>query len=240
VAISARRADRREAIAAAARARGGDVRAYPVDVTDRAAVGGVFARIEQDFGGIDLAILNAGGHHKGTGQRFDAQQCIDTMTVNYLGVVNGLEAVVPGMLARKHGYIAGMASLAGYRPLPAAGAYGASKAALIHLLNAIRFDLEPYGIRVTVINPGFVKTPLTDRNRFPMPFLMPVDDAVVHILDGLERERTEIHFPKALSWTLKFLRVLPYPVYARIIWYATRKRRLARDAAVADDPTSIP
>jgi short-subunit dehydrogenase len=102
------------------------------------------------------------------------------------------------------------------------------------LLNAIRFDLEPYGVRVTVINPGFVKTPLTDRNRFPMPFLMPVDQAAIRILDGLERERKEIHFPKALTWTLKTLRVLPYPIYERIIWHATRGRRLAREATIAD------
>jgi short-subunit dehydrogenase len=234
LAISARRADRLEAIAADARRRGADVRVYPVDVTDRAAVVRTVAAIEADMGGIDLAILNAGGHSPARPVRFDGQQAVDTMTVNYFGVVYGIEAVVPGMLARKRGYLAGVASVAGYRALPAAGAYGASKAALIHLLNSIRFDLEPSGIRVTVINPGFVKTPLTDRNRFPMPLLMPVDEAAVRIVRGLERERKEIHFPKALSWTLKALRVLPYPLYERIIWHATRKRRLDREASIVD------
>ena len=238
LAISARRADRLEAIAADARRRGGDVRVYPVDVTDRAAVRQAVAAIESDLGGIDLAILNAGGHTPAGPVRFDGQQAVDTMTVNYFGVVYGIEAVVPGMLARKHGYIAGVASISGYRALPAAGAYGASKAALIHLLNSIRFDLEPSGIHITVINPGFIKTPLTDRNRFPMPFLMPVDEAAVRIVRGLEREQKEIHFPKPLSWTLKALRVLPYPVYERIIWHATRSRREAREAAITRPPTA--
>jgi len=233
LAISARRADRLEAIAADARRRGADVRVYPVDVTDREAVKGAVAAIEADFGGIDLAILNAGGHSPAAPVPFDGRQAVHTMTVNYLGVVYGIEAVVPGMIGRKRGYIAGMASVAGYRALPAAGAYGASKAALIHLLNSIRFDLEPYGIHVTVINPGFIKTPLTDRNRFPMPFLMPVDKAAVRIVEGLERDRKEIHFPKPLSWTLKALRVLPYPLYERIIRHATRGRQLARDASIA-------
>ena len=233
LAISARRADRLEALAADARARGADVRAYPVDVTDRAAVARTVAAIEADFGGIDLAILNAGGHAPAGPARFDGQQAVNTMTVNYFGVVYGIEAVVPGMLARKQGYIAGVASVSGYRALPAAGAYGASKAALIHLLNSIRFDLEPSGIRITVINPGFIKTPLTDRNRFPMPFLMPVDQAALRIVQGLERERKEIHFPKPLSWTLKALRVLPYPLYERIIRRATRGRQLAKEASIA-------
>lgn len=232
VAISARRAERLDEIAADARRRGADVRAYPVDVTDRTAVRHTAAAIEADFGGIDLAILNAGGHSPAAPVRFDGQQAVDTMTVNYFGVVYGIEAVVPGMLARKSGYIAAVASVSGYRALPAAGAYGASKAAVIHLLNSIRFDLEPSGIQVTVINPGFIKTPLTDRNRFPMPFLMPVDEAAVRIVRGLERGRKEIHFPGALSWTLKALRVLPYPLYERIIWHATRGRREARETAI--------
>lgn len=236
LAISARRGDRLDAIAADARRRGAEVRVYPLDVTDRGAVGRTVAAIEADLGGIDLAILNAGGHSPAAPVRFDGQQAVDTMTVNYFGVVYGIEAIVPGMLARGRGYIAAVASVSGYRALPAAGAYGASKAAVIHLLNSIRFDLEPHGIRITVINPGFIKTPLTDRNRFPMPFLMPVDEAAVRIVKGLERERKEIHFPKPLSWTLKLLRVLPYPLYERIIWHATRGRRLAKDAAITTPP----
>ena len=156
---------------------------------------GLSPRSKRDFGGIDLAILNAGGHAPTGSARFDGQQAVDTMTVNYFGVVYGIEAVVPGMLARKRGYIAGMASVSGYRALPAAGAYGASKAALIHLLNSIRFDLEPSGIHITVINPGFIKTPLTDRTAFRCLSSCRWTRRPSRIVRGLERERKEIHFP---------------------------------------------
>jgi NADP-dependent 3-hydroxy acid dehydrogenase YdfG len=232
VAISARRAERLGEIAATWQARGNDVRAFPLDVTDLAAVRAAVATIEQAFGGIDLAILNAGSHLPGANRIFDGQQFADNMTLNYLGVVYGIDAVLPGMLSRGRGHIAGVASAAGFRAVPAAAAYGASKAAVIHLLDSIRFELEPKGIAVTVVNPGFVKTPLTDRNRFPMPFLMPVDRAAEALVKGLERGRREVHFPKLFTGFLKFLRILPYPVYHWIIWRATKGRRLAKDATL--------
>ena len=232
VAISARRADALETIAAGWRAKGADVHAFPLDVTDRAAVERTVAAIEQALGGIDVAILNAGGHLPGSGARFDPQQYVDIMTVNYFGIVYGISAVLPAMLARGSGYIVGIASAAGYRAVPAAGAYGASKAAVIHMLDAIRFELEPRGIKVTVVTPGFIKTPLTDGNRFPMPFLMPLEPAVKVMVRGLEQERREIHFPKALTWPLKFMRILPYPVYQWIMRRATKGRQLAKDAGI--------
>jgi NAD(P)-dependent dehydrogenase (short-subunit alcohol dehydrogenase family) len=234
VAISARRAERLTELEAHWRAQGADVRAFPLDVTDRAAVGQTVRAIETAFGGIDLAILNAGSHLPGSGRRYDGQQFIDNMTLNFFSVVYGLDAVLPGMLARGRGYVAGVASVAGYRALPAAGAYGASKAALIHMLESIRFDLEPHGITVSVVNPGFVKTPLTDRNQYPMPFLMPVDRAAEALVRGLERDQPEIHFPKVFTWTLKLLRVLPSPLYRWTIWHATKGRRLAKEATITD------
>jgi short-subunit dehydrogenase len=233
LAISARRADVLDALASTWRTKGGDVQAFPLDVTDRAAVERTVAAIEQALGGIDVAVLNAGGHLPGSGARFDAQQYVDIMTVNYFGVVYGISAVLPGMLARGSGYIAGVASVAGYRAVPAAGAYGASKAAVIHMLDALRFELEPRGIKVSVVNPGFIKTPLTDRNRFPMPFLMPLEPAVRALVKGLEQERREIHFPKVFTWVLKFLRILPYPLYQWIIGRATKGRQLAKEARLA-------
>ncbi len=234
VAISARRGDVLEALAAAWRARGADVVAVPVDVTRRDSVTAAVAAVEAALGGIDVAVLNAGTHLPGSGHRFDAQQYADNMTLNFLGTVWCIDAVLPGMLGRGSGYIAGVASVAGYRGVPAAGAYGASKAAIIHMLEAIRFDLEPRGIRVSVVNPGFVKTPLTDRNRFPMPFLMPVDRAAEALVRGLEQERTEIHFPKRFTWVMKVLRILPAPVYRWVVWRGTRGRRLAKDATLLD------
>jgi NADP-dependent 3-hydroxy acid dehydrogenase YdfG len=227
VAVSARRADALEALAQSWRAKGADVRAFPLDVTDRDATARVVAAIEQALGRVDVAILNAGSHVLATKKPFDAQQFIDNMQLNYVGMLYGIEAVLPGMLTRGRGHIAGVSSLAGLRPLPSAGAYGASKAAASHMLDAIRFDLEPRGILVTNITPGFVKTPLTDRNQYRMPFLMEVDRAAEILVDGLERGKREIHFPKPLSWIVKTLRVLPFPLYHRIIKATTRDRQKA-------------
>ena len=224
VAVSARRAEALEALAHTWRDKGADVRAFPVDVTDRAATHAVVAAIEQAFGRLDVAVLNAGTHVLGKGP-FDAQQFVDNMELNYFGMLYGIEAVLPGMLARGRGHIAGVSSLAGLRAVPGAGAYGASKAAASHMLDAIRFDLEPRGVLVTNITPGFVKTPLTDRNRYRMPFLMEVDRAAAILVDGLERGKREIHFPKPFSWIVKTLRVLPYPVYQWIIRSATKDRQ---------------
>lgn len=227
LAISARRADTLEALAAEWRTRGADVQAFPLDVTDRVQTAAVVKAIELAFGRIDLAILNAGTHIHAARKPFDAQQYLDNMRVNFTGMVYGIEAVLPGMLTRGRGHIAGMSSLAGLRPLPAAGAYGASKSAASLMLDAIRFDLAPRGITVTKITPGFVKTPLTDRNKFRMPFLMDVDRAAAIVVDGLERRRGEIHFPKPFSWLVKTLRILPYPIYQWIILRATRDRQRA-------------
>jgi short-subunit dehydrogenase len=228
VAVSARRGTLLESLATEWRRAGAEVLVAPVDVTDRAAVIEAVGRIEQAWGGIDLAVLNAGTHKPPSGTGFDTSQFVDVMTLNYFGVLYGVEAVLPGMLQRRRGHIAGVASLAGYRGLPTAAAYGASKAALIHALESIRFDLEPRGILVTVVNPGFIRTPLTDQNRFHMPFLMEVDHAAALIVAGLERDRKEIHFPRVFSAMVKLARVLPFPLYERIVRRATSAQRRAR------------
>lgn len=215
VAISARTAEALEAIAAGY--AGGQVVAMPVDVTDREAVAATAARLETTWGGIDLAIFNAGTHRPVSATALDADDFEMLMRVNYLSVIYGIEAVLPGMLARGQGHIAGVASLAGYRALPTAAAYGASKAALILALDAMRFDLSPRGIDVTVVNPGFVRTPLTDRNTFHMPMRIDATTAARLIANGLERRAREIHFPARFSWLMKTLRVLPYPLYAALV-----------------------
>jgi short-subunit dehydrogenase len=229
VAITARRRDLLDEIAhlpAEASAKAGADRSrvlvVPADVTDRAAVTAAARAIEEAWGGIDLAVFNAGG--------LVDDDFVATMALNYFSIVYGIEAVVPGMLARGRGHIAAVASLAGYRPAPVRTEYGASKAAAIFLLDGLRFKLEPQGVRVTVINPGFVRTPLTSRNNFTMPFLLEADDAAERIVKGLERGKREIHFPAPMSWAAKVLRVLPYPLYARII------RALQRAPAKAEPP----
>jgi short-subunit dehydrogenase len=221
VAITARRVDALEALATAARARGSQLLVAPADVTDAAAVAAAARRIEAEWGGIDLAIFNAGGSVAPSAdrdpRRFDAAEYAAIMTLNYFSVVYGIDAVLPGMLARGRGHIAAVASLAGYRPSSVALPYSASKAAVIHLMEGLRLSVAGRGITVTVVNPGFVKTPLTARHTFRMPFLIEADDAAERIVRGLERGKGEIHFPAPLSWTVKMLRLLPDSIYARII-----------------------
>jgi short-subunit dehydrogenase len=147
----------------------------------------------------------------------DANECRRLMEVNYLGVVNGIAAVLPGMVARRSGQIVINASVAGYRGLPLAGAYGASKAALISLAESLRIELEGHGVDIKVINPGFVKTPLTSQNPFKMPALLTPAEAAEAIHRGIGREGFEITFPKRFTYFLKLLRSLPYALYFPLI-----------------------
>lgn len=217
LAISARRGDLLETLAAKIRSNGGTVMALPADVNDPQALAGAVSKIGESFGPVDLLIANAGTHLFTKPEAFDSKEYLDLMFINYGGMLKSIEAVLPGMIARKSGYIAGVASLAGYRGLPRAGAYGASKAAMINFLESLRFHLKPHGIAVSVVNPGFVKTPLTDKNDFKMPFLIDSPQAARSICNGLERQKREISFPFPFNWALKIGKLLPAPVYERLV-----------------------
>ena len=197
--------------------RGGAALAMPGDVEDLSALKRIASSIESRFGKIDLLIANAGTHIFTKPERFDSKEYLSLMNLNFGGILHSLEAVIPGMLARENGHIVGMASLAGYRGLPRAGAYGASKAAIIHFLESIRFHLSRRGIAVSVVTPGVVKTPLTDRNDFRMPFRISAERAANVICDGIERRAKEISFPKLFSLFLKLARIVPYPLYERVV-----------------------
>lgn len=165
----------------------------------------------------ELVILNAGTHDPFSADQFSARRCKKLFDVNLQGTVNCLEPALLRMLKQDQGHIAVMASVAGYRGLPTAAAYGASKAALIHLCESLRLDLKDTHVKLQVINPGFVKTPLTDKNEFTMPALLTADDAAQRILKGLLSQRFEITFPKRFTFILKLLRMLPYPVYFYVV-----------------------
>jgi NAD(P)-dependent dehydrogenase (short-subunit alcohol dehydrogenase family) len=216
LAITARRADRLERLALTHGRHDRPLLVLPGDVTDREAMLAIVRTIENAWGGLDLALLNAGAGKGVTIRDFSARAFKSTMDVNFFGVLHGIEAVLPGMMARRAGRIAGVASLAGYRSGPGLAGYGTSKAALIHALDSLRFGLVPFGIGVTVINPGFVRTPMTAVNRYWMPAMIEADTAARIIVRGLRRDRKEIHFPIRLSWTLKVMRVVPFPVYERL------------------------
>ncbi len=211
VAITARAGDRLEALAAA---HPGRMIAAPGDVSDAAGMAEICARIEAQSGRpVALAMLNAGAWHEMGALDFDLAGFRNTVEVNLVGTANVLAAVMPRMLARKSGQIVIVASVAGYRGLPRAVAYGASKAALISMAESLEFDLKPRGITVNVVNPGFVRTPMTATNRFPMPFLLEVDDAARRIVRGLSRGRFEITFPWQLSLPLQVLALLPHRLF---------------------------
>lgn len=213
VAASSRTAADLAALCEVAAQQGGRIHAYPLDVTDAQANGACVAAIESALGPIGLGILNAGTHRPSPAQPFDAAIFRNLMETNFFGAVNGLAALLPRLLQRGSGQVAVVASVAGYRGLPSAAAYGASKAALINMCEALRPELDRAGVRLSLVNPGFVRTPLTDQNDFSMPFLMEADAAARRLVDGLESGRFEITFPRRFTWGLKLLRCLPYVLY---------------------------
>jgi NAD(P)-dependent dehydrogenase (short-subunit alcohol dehydrogenase family) len=212
VAASARSAD---ALAALAAQQPG-ITAFPLDVTDRAAVAAVVRAIEATIGPIDLALLNAGIWQPMGARDFNAPMAVHSISVNYFGIIYALDALIPLLIGRGSGHLALVSSVAGYRGLPKAAAYSPSKAAVISLAETLKPDLAARGVKVSVINPGFVETPMTRVNKFPMPFIIKSDDAANRIITGLKTGKFEIAFPWQLVSILKLARILPYSLY---FWY---------------------
>jgi NADP-dependent 3-hydroxy acid dehydrogenase YdfG len=210
VAISARSAGD---LAEVARGQPERLHPFPLDVTDRTAVRATVEAIVAKFGQIDLAVLNAGTHKPMSLDRFSSDTLRSLIDINVMGVAYAIEAVVPAMLARRSGHIAVVSSVAGWRGLPTSAAYGATKAAMHNLVESLKFDADKAGIKLQLINPGFVKTPLTDKNPFPMPFLVTAEQAADRIAQGLKGDSFEITFPRRFTFQLKFLRMLPYRWY---------------------------
>jgi short-subunit dehydrogenase len=196
-----------------------NVHVFPLDVTDAAATTSAVAAIETKLGPIALAILNAGTWDPMGASDYSAGRAAQSMRVNYSGIANGIEALVPRMRARNSGHLALVASVAGYRGLPQAAAYAPSKAAVISLAEVLKPDLARHGVTVSVINPGFVETPMTRVNTFPMPFLMQPADAARAIIRGIKMRKFEIAFPWQLVAVMKLLRVLPYGIF---FWISAR------------------
>lgn len=209
IAASARSQDKLDALANST----DNVKAFPLDVTDQEATKACISQIGIDHGPIDLAILNAGTWALTDAIDFNLEDIRSGVNVNYLGVVGAVHALLPSMLARGKGHIAITASVAGYRGLPNSIAYGPTKAALINLAELLKCELEPRGITVSVINPGFVDTPMTKDNPFPMPGIITAEDAAEHIVAGLKKKHFEIAFPRAFSLVMKMLRIMPNRVY---------------------------
>ncbi|MCM2293965.1 SDR family NAD(P)-dependent oxidoreductase [Allorhizobium sp. BGMRC 0089] len=220
VAISARRVDDLQALADRSAGR---IHAFPLDITDRNGVHAVVDAIERTLGPIGIAVLSAGSYLREKPERFDADQLRQMVELNIMGTGHCLEALIPRMVERKSGAISMVGSVSGYTGLPGGGIYGGTKSALITLAEAMAPGLKRKGVAISVINPGFVKTPLTDKNDFPMPFIISAEQAADHIVRGLAAGRFDIAFPWQIVWLLKLLRRLPYPLY-----FALTQRMLRR------------
>lgn len=213
LALSARSADRLRQQAEGFR----DALALPLDVTDAGAFIPAMMQILDTWGGVDLVVLNAGTYAPLRAWELTIDNARRTVHTNLLGVMDGVAAVVPQLLRQGHGALAVVASVAGYRGLPRAMAYGPSKAALINFAETLYLDLAPRGVSVFLINPGFVATPLTARNDFEMPALISAEEAARRIIDGFASGRFEIHFPRRFTGVLKMLRMLPDRLYFHLI-----------------------
>lgn len=197
----------------------GKIHAFPLDITHLGQTMVMVDMIENRLGPLDLVVLNAGTHIPMRVEDFSADTVRKLVEINLMGTVNCMESVIHRFIKRKTGHIAVVASLAGYRGLPTSAAYGATKAGLINMCEALKPELAAHDVRITLINPGFVETPLTDKNVFPMPFLIPVEAAVDYIMQGLDGNGFEIAFPKRFAWLMKILRLLP----DRLFFAVTRR-----------------
>ncbi len=217
VALSARSGDKLSQVA------GDNPRALiaPLDFTQGAMVAAAWDRIRAAWGGCDLVLIVAGTHREIRAWELTEADADALLEVNLNGPIATVAAVLPGLLAQGSGALGIVSSVAGYRGLPKALIYGASKAALINFTESLYLDLHPKGLGVYLINPGFVETPLTAKNDFKMPYLITAEKAAQEIVAGIERGEFEIHFPRAFTRQLKLLQLLPYRQYFAAVRKAT-------------------
>jgi NAD(P)-dependent dehydrogenase (short-subunit alcohol dehydrogenase family) len=190
--------------------------ALPLDVTDVAQLRAVAQQIEARQP-LDFVLYCAGYYKAQRATDYDLQEMLAHQRVNYLGALYLLDAVLPALRARGRGHLSLVSSVAGFRGLPQSLAYGPTKAALINLAETLYLDLRPMGLGVSVVNPGFVETPLTAQNEFRMPAIISPEQAAQAMLAGWARGDFEIHYPKRFTRWLKLLRLLPYRLYFPLV-----------------------
>jgi len=201
---------------------GNNCHPFPVDITSKSNVDKLVKEVEDNIGPIDLAILNA-GFYEPEKDSFDFEISKKTIDINVMGTINCIAAIKDRFLERESGHLALMSSIAGYRGLPYAPSYTASRATIINLAESLRLGFFKKGVKVQVICPGFVDSPLTQKNSFHMPMIMSSKDAAYKIVRGLDKKSFEISFPYRLSMTMKFLSILPYRIYFPLMSRYSRK-----------------
>ena len=217
VGLLARRAEELAGTVKEIEATGGRAIALPADVTDVDAVSKAADQLRAEFGPIDVLIANAGIGGSKPAAQLSAVDVTKIINVNVVGVVNSATTVIPEMVARRQGQIVFISSLAAYRGLPKSAAYCASKAAVSAFAESLRVDLRGSGVEVTIIHPGFIKTPLTAGRQAQMPWLMELDDAVKKMVKAIESRKKSYAFPWQLATIVRVSMVLPNPLYDRVI-----------------------
>tara|TARA_B110000211_G_scaffold159312_1_gene180381 strand:- start:533 stop:1285 length:753 start_codon:yes stop_codon:yes gene_type:complete len=213
VAVSARRKEILDDMA-----NNENISSYPLDVTDQDQVNSISSKIINDFGGLDLCVFSSGTYDPKLEQEINIKQNKFVMETNFFGVLYCIKSIEKYFKDKRNGHISIVSSIAAYRGLPNSSGYGPSKAALTNLSESLYFDFKKHNVRISLISPGFIRTPLTDKNQFPMPFIKTPEFAAEKMFNGLTKTKSfEIHFPKELTLLLKLLRILPYRIYLFLI-----------------------
>ena len=214
VALSARREELLNEISKS----NNNIHTFPLDVLDVEKCKEVFNKIVSKFENIDIVVFSTGIHDPNSEKKLNLENIRKIMETNFFGTMNSINSVYNYFKEKKSGHISIVSSVAGYRGLPIAGAYCASKSALISYAESLYFDMKRFNVRVTVINPGFIKTPMTDQNPFPMPMIESPEFAAEEMFKGLTKSKSfEIHFPKKFTFIMKILKIMPNWLYLKLI-----------------------
>ena len=197
---------------------------YPLDVTDIEECKLTAKNIINKLNGIDICVFGTGMHDPKSEKKFNIEKIREIMEVNYFGTINSINSIYDYFSEKKTGQISIISSVAGYRGLPAAGAYCASKSALTSFAESLHFEMKRKNIRISLVSPGFIKTPMTDKNEFPMPMIKSPEFAAEQIYNGLIKSNSfEIHFPKLFTYIMKFLKILPNSIYFKLVEKGMKK-----------------
>jgi short-subunit dehydrogenase len=204
-----------------------NIHSFPLDVKDESRAKKVFQDIIEKFQTIDICVFCTGIHDPDAEKKLSTEKIREIMETNFFGTLNCIMAVNSYFRERKNGHIAVVSSVAAYRGLPAASGYCASKSALTSLAESLYFDFKRYGVRISVISPGFIKTPMTDKNKFPMPMIKSPEYAAEKIFIGLTKKNIfEIHFPITFTIMMKLLKIMPNWLYFYIVGRGVKKINL--------------
>jgi short-subunit dehydrogenase len=215
---------RRESLLQELKQENENIHSFPLDVTNIDQCKAVFGNIIEKFKDIEISIFGTGIHDPKSEKKFNLDKIRKIMEVNYFGTMNSINSVYDYYNDKKSGQISIISSVAGYRGLPGAGAYCASKSALTSFTESLQFEMKRKNVRISLVSPGFIKTPMTDQNNFPMPFIKSPEFAAEQIYIGLIKKKSfEIHFPKTFTYFLKFLRLLPHTIYFKLVGMGYKK-----------------